>query len=48
MYLVGQLSKITNISVRTLHYYEEIGILIPYIHYYIKLTSNSTAKLLFS
>ncbi|GGH82720.1 DNA-binding transcriptional MerR regulator [Pullulanibacillus pueri] len=29
MYLVGQLSKITNISIRTLHYYDEIGLLKP-------------------
>ncbi|MCM3741584.1 MerR family transcriptional regulator [Oceanobacillus luteolus] len=29
MYLVGQLSKITDVSVRTLHYYDEIGLLTP-------------------
>lgn len=29
MYLVGQLSKETNISIRTLHYYDEIGLLKP-------------------
>ncbi|MGF7013695.1 MerR family transcriptional regulator [Ornithinibacillus bavariensis] len=29
MYLVGQLSKATNISIRTLHYYDEIGLLKP-------------------
>nr|WP_313799006.1 MerR family DNA-binding transcriptional regulator [Cytobacillus sp.] len=31
MYLVGQLSKIINISIRTLHYYDEIGLLKPSI-----------------
>lgn len=31
MYLVGQLSKITNISIRTLHYYDEVGLLKPTI-----------------
>lgn len=29
MFLVGQLSKMTNISIRTLHYYDEIGLLKP-------------------
>lgn len=29
MYLVGQLSKITNVSIRTLHYYDEIVLLKP-------------------
>ncbi|WP_099156728.1 MerR family DNA-binding transcriptional regulator [Virgibacillus ndiopensis] len=29
MYLVGDLSKITNVSIRLLHYYDEIGILKP-------------------
>ena len=29
MYTVGQLSKKTNVSIRTLHYYDEIGLLHP-------------------
>lgn len=29
MYLVGQVSKMTDVSVRTLHYYDEIGLLRP-------------------
>lgn len=29
MYLVGQVSKMTNVSIRTLHYYDEIGLLEP-------------------
>ena len=29
MYRVGELSRITNVSIRTLHYYDEIGLLKP-------------------
>ncbi|MFD1906740.1 MerR family transcriptional regulator [Paenibacillus rhizoplanae] len=29
MYTVGQLSKLTGVSVRTLHYYEKLGLLEP-------------------
>lgn len=29
VYTVGQLSKKTNVSIRTLHYYDEIGLLHP-------------------
>ena len=29
MYKIGEFSKLTNLSIRTLRYYNEIGLLIP-------------------
>ncbi|WP_240480022.1 MerR family DNA-binding transcriptional regulator [Paenibacillus fonticola] len=29
LYTVGQLSKLTKVSIRTLHYYEKLGLLHP-------------------